>query len=329
MQRAGAIAPLLFFCLPIPVTTVYNHVMLDLSVDLLPGLTLKNPVIAASGTAGYGDEPGRFYDIADLGAFVCKGTTLKPRPGNPQPRIMETPCGMLNAIGLQNPGVEAVIKKYTPLWQRWPTPVIVNIAADSLEEYAKLAGRLDGVPGIAALEINISCPNVKAGCLEFGAAPESAAAVTAAVKRSTSLPAIVKLTPNTADISALALAVEQAGADAVSLINTLRGMAIDIRKRKPVLGNITGGLSGPAVKPVALAMVWQVAGAVKIPIIGGGGIVSADDAIEFMLAGASAVEVGTAALVNPLALPEMVEGLDAYLLRCNLARISDLTGAAR
>ncbi|MEN8614725.1 dihydroorotate dehydrogenase [Dehalogenimonas sp. THU2] len=303
--------------------------MPDLSIQLLPGLKLKNPVIAASGTAGYGDEPNRLCDIADLGAFVCKGTTLKPRAGNPQPRIMETPYGLLNAIGLQNPGVEAVIEKYAPLWAGWTTPIFVNIAAESVDEYAKLAHRLDKVPGIAALEVNISCPNVAAGCLEFGSTPESAAAVTRAVKNATSLPVIVKLTPNTSDIVALAQAVESAGADAVSLINTLRGMAIDIKKRKPVLGNITGGLSGSAVKPVALAMVYRVAGAVKVPVIGCGGITTGEDAIEFLMAGATAVEVGTAALVNPRAPIEIVKSIENYMLEWKLTEMSQLIGAAR
>ncbi|AKG52850.1 dihydroorotate dehydrogenase catalytic subunit [Dehalogenimonas sp. WBC-2] len=303
--------------------------MPDLSTKLLPGLTLKNPVITASGTAGYGAEPNRLYDVTELGAFICKGTTLKPRAGNPQPRIMETPYGLLNAIGLQNPGVEKIIEKYAPLWQTWPVPVFVNIAADSIEEYAKIARRLDKVPGIAALEVNISCPNVAAGCLEFGSTPESAAAVTAAVKEATSLPVIVKLTPNTSDIVALALAVEHAGADAVSLINTLRGMAIDIKKRKPVLGNITGGLSGPAVKPVALAMVYRVAGAVKIPVIGCGGISTGEDAIEFLMAGAAAVQIGTAALVDPEAPRRIIKSIENYMLQWKLTELSQLINVAR
>ncbi|XUX00581.1 MAG: dihydroorotate dehydrogenase [Dehalogenimonas sp.] len=303
--------------------------MPELSVQLLSGLTLKNPVIAASGTGGYGDEPNRLYDIADLGAFVCKGTTLKPRAGNPQPRIMETENGLLNAIGLQNPGVEYVIEHYAPLWAQWQTPVLVNIAGESIDDYAEIAGRLDKIPGVAALEVNISCPNVAAGCLEFGATPEGAAAVTRAVKSATSLPVIVKLTPNTSDVVALAQAVENAGADAVSLINTLRGMAIDIKKKKPVLGNITGGLSGPAIKPVALAMVWRVAGAVRIPVIGGGGISNADDAIEFLLAGASAIEVGTAAMVNPGAHSDIVKGIENYMLQWKMTGLSRLIGAAR
>jgi len=303
--------------------------MPDLSVELLPGLKLINPVIAASGTAGYGDEPGRLYDIADLGAFVCKGTTLKPRNGNPQPRIIETPGGLLNSIGLQNPGVEAVIEKYAPMWAEWPTPVFVNIAGDRVEDYAEIARRLDKVPGIAALEVNISCPNVAAGCIEFGATAEGAAAVTAAVKSATSLPVIVKLTPNTSDIAELAQAVERADADAVSLINTLRGMAIDIEKRRPILGNTTGGLSGPAIKPVALAMVWRVAGAVKIPVIGGGGITSAENAIEFLMAGARAVEVGTAALVDPRAPFGIVKGIEDYMLQWKVTGLNQLIGAAR
>ncbi|APV43523.1 dihydroorotate dehydrogenase (NAD+) catalytic subunit [Dehalogenimonas formicexedens] len=303
--------------------------MPDLSVQLLPGLTLKNPVVAASGTAGYGDEPSRLYDIADIGAFVCKGTTLKPRAGNPQPRIMETENGLLNAIGLQNPGVEYVVQHFAPIWEKWRTPVLVNIAGESIDDYFEIARRLDRVPGVAALEVNISCPNVAAGCLEFGATPEGAAAVTRAVKSATALPVIVKLTPNTSDIVALAQAVENAGADAVSLINTLRGMSIDIRKRKPVLGNVTGGLSGPAIKPVALAMVWRVAAGVKIPVIGGGGIATAEDALEFLLAGASAIEVGTAALVNPGALKDIVKGIEKYMLQWKLTEISQLIGAAR
>ena len=303
--------------------------MPDLSIELLPGLKLKNPVIGASGTAGYGDESARLYDIADIGAFICKGTTLKPRAGNPQPRIMETPHGLLNAIGLQNPGVEYVIEHYAPLWATWTTPAFVNIAAESVEEYAELAKRLDKVRGVAALEVNISCPNVAAGCLEFGATAEGAAAVTRAVKNSTSLPVIVKLTPNTSDIVALAQAVENAGADAVSLINTLRGMAIDIKKRKPVLGNVTGGLSGPAIKPVALAMVWRVAAAVKIPVIGCGGIATAEDAIEFLMAGARAVEVGTAALVDPRAPLDIVKGIEKYMLQWKMVGVSELIGVAR
>lgn len=303
--------------------------MPNLSIQLLSGLNLKNPVIAASGTAGYGDEPSRLYDIADLGGFACKGTTLKPRAGNPQPRIMETENGLLNAIGLQNPGLEYVIEHYASLWAKWRTPVLVNIAGESIEDYAEIAKRLDKVPGVAALEVNISCPNVAAGCLEFGATAEGAAAVTRAVKSATSLPVIVKLTPNTTDIVALAQAVENAGADAISLINTLRGMSIDIKKRKPILGNITGGLSGPAIKPVALAMVWRAAGAVKIPVIGGGGISSAEDAIEFLMAGASAIEVGTAALVNPKAPLEIVKGIENYMLQWKMTELSQLIGAAR
>ena len=303
--------------------------MVNLSVQLLPNLKLRNPVIAASGTAGYGDEPSRLYDITDLGAFVCKGTTIKPRVGNAQPRIMETENGLLNAIGLQNPGVEYVIEHYAPIWARWTTPVLVNIAGELIEDYAGIAKRLDKVPGVAALEVNISCPNVAAGCLEFGATADGAAAVTRAVKAATSLPVIVKLTPNTSDIVALAQAVENAGADAVSLINTLRGMAIDIKKRKPILGNITGGLSGPAIKPVALAMVYRVAGAVKIPVIGGGGISTAEDAIEFLMAGASAVEVGTAALVNPRAPLDIVKGIEKYMLQWKMTELSQLINAAR
>ncbi len=225
--------------------------------------------------------------------------------------------------------MEYVIEHYAPLWAKWRTPVLVNIAGESIEDYAEIARRLDKVPGVAALEVNISCPNVAAGCLEFGATAEGAAAVTRAVKSATSLPVIVKLTPNTSDIVALAQAVESAGADAVSLINTLRGMVIDIKKRKPVLGNVTGGLSGPAIKPVALAMVWRVAGAVKIPVIGGGGISNTEDAIEFLMAGASAVEVGTAALVNPRAPIDIVKGIEKYMLQWKMTGLTELIGAAR
>jgi dihydroorotate dehydrogenase (NAD+) catalytic subunit len=293
------------------------------------GLLLKNPVMTASGTFGYGTEYADFVDIQRLGAIVCKGTTLEPREGNPQPRLAETPSGLLNSIGLQNIGVEALIKDKAPLWASWQVPVIVNIAGESIDDYAKLATRLDGVAGVSGLEVNIGCPNVKSGGMEFGTDPGVAAAVTAAVKKATSLPVIVKLTPNVTSIVGIAEAVADAGADALCLINTLQGMAIDVFTRKPSLGNICGGLSGPAIKPVALHMVYQVAGRVKVPIVGCGGIMSARDALEFIMAGASAVEVGTAQFVNPRALLDVLEGIEDFMRREGVKDISDLVGAAR
>jgi dihydroorotate dehydrogenase (NAD+) catalytic subunit len=304
-----------------------------LSVELAPrhpsGLLLANPVMTASGTFGYGTEYSHLFDIQRLGAIVSKGTTLKPREGNPQPRIAETACGVLNAIGLQNIGAEALIEEKAPVWAGWQVPVIVNIAGDTIDEYARLAGRLDGVAGISALEVNIGCPNIKVGGAEFGASPESAARVTTAVKAATSLPVLVKLTPNTEDITKVAIAVARAGADAISLINTIKGMAIDTTRRRPLLGNISGGLSGPAVKPVALYMVYQVAGAVDIPVVGCGGIATAGDALEFLMAGASAVQVGTASLSNPQAPLEILEGIERFMAKEGIADITELIGAAR
>ncbi len=305
---------------------------MNLGVDLAPrhprGLRLKNPVMVASGTFGYGTEYADLVPIGRLGAIVCKGTTRHPRPGNPTPRIAETPAGMLNSIGLQNIGVDAVIREKAPVWATWDVPVIVNIAGETVAEFAELAASLDGVPGVAGLEVNISCPNVETG-LEFGTDPAAAAAVTAAVRKATSLPVIVKLTPNVGDIAAVARAVEAAGADAVSLINTVLGLAIDVRTRRPVLGTVTGGLSGPAVKPIALRMVYEVAGAVKIPVIGIGGILTAADALEFLLAGATAVQVGTACFANPRAPIEILEGIEAYMKANGVADIRELVGAAR
>jgi dihydroorotate dehydrogenase (NAD+) catalytic subunit len=306
---------------------------MNLSVRLAPknkhGLLLENPVMTASGTFGYGTEYEHLFDLQRLGAIVCKGTTLNPRPGNPQPRIAETACGILNSIGLQNIGLKAVIKDKAPVWAKWKLPVIVNIAGNSIEEYAQIAGELDGVEGVRGIEVNISCPNVKTGALEFGSDPVSAAGVTSAVRRATSLPVWVKLTPNTSDIVSLARAVVDAGADALVLVNTLKGMAIDVKTRRPVLGNKTGGLSGPAVKPVALRMVYDVFRAVRdVPLIGSGGIINADDALEFILAGATAVQVGTANLVNTRAPAEVIEGIKAYLLREKIDDINMLIGQA-
>ncbi len=306
---------------------------MDLSVNLAPhnqrGLSLVNPVMTASGTFGYGTEYEDLLDIQRLGAIVCKGTFLEPRTGNPQPRLAETPSGMLNAIGLQGIGVQALIKEKAPLWAGWRVPVLVNIAGESLDEYASLAAQLDNVPGVSGLEVNISCPNVKAGGAEFGTNPQIAAAVTRAVRQATSLPVLVKLTPNVTDIVAIAVAAARAGADALTLINTLRGMSIDIKKRRPVLGNTAGGLSGKAIKPVALQMVYRVAGAVDIPIVGCGGIASAQDALEFFMAGARAVQVGTASFSNPRAALDVIEGIEDFMTEQKITSISDIVGAAR
>jgi len=305
----------------------------ELSIQLAPkhkpGLLLANPVMTASGTFGYGMEYSQLFDIERLGAIVCKGTTLNPREGNPQPRLAETPCGLLNSIGFQNIGVRALIKEKAPIWANWRVPVIVNIAGDTIDDYAKVAGELDGVAGISAIEVNISCPNIKAGGVAFGTNPSSAAGVTAAVKSATSLPILVKLTPNTDDITKIAMAVAEAGADAVTVINTLRGMAIDIAKRKPFLGNIAGGLSGPAIKPVALYMVYQVARAVDVPVVGCGGITTASDAIEFIMAGASAIQVGTANLTSPHSALDVIEGIEKFMEKEGIKSLSELVGIAR
>ncbi len=290
---------------------------------------LANPVMTASGTFGYGTEYSHLFDIQKLGAIVCKGTTIEPREGNPQPRLAETAGGLLNSIGLQNIGVNAVIEEKAPIWASWRVPVIVNIAGETVDDYGKLASRLDGVAGISGLEVNISCPNMKAGGAEFGADPDSAAEVIAAVKKATSLPILVKLTPNTSDIAKVAVAVTEAGADAISLINTLRGMAIDVTQRRPLLGNIYGGLSGPAIKPVALYMVYEVAGVVELPIIGCGGISTANDAIEFIMAGASAVQVGTASFTNPRAPLDVLEGIEQFMEEEGIKDIRELIGVAR
>jgi dihydroorotate dehydrogenase (NAD+) catalytic subunit len=304
----------------------------DLSVQLAPenkrGLLLANPVITASGTFGYGTEYAEVIDIQRLGAIICKGTTLKPRPGNSQPRLWETAGGVLNSIGMENIGINALIKEKAFLWANWKVPVIVNILGESIADYAQLARRLDKVAGVRGIEVNISCPNVSGGGMEFGASPESAAAVTAAVKAKTTLPFLVKLSPNVTDITEVALAVEKAGADAISLINTLKGMSIDIKTRKPVLGNICGGLSGPAIKPVALYMVYQVARKVKVPVIGCGGINTASDALEFIMAGASAVQVGTAIFANPCTPLDILEGIERFMKKEGIRNLSELIGAA-
>jgi dihydroorotate dehydrogenase (NAD+) catalytic subunit len=307
--------------------------MVDLSVQLAPthqrGLLLANPVMTASGTFGYGIEYSELFDIQRLGAIVCKGTTSKPREGNPQPRLVETACGILNSVGLENVGVEAVIKEKAPIWANWRVPVIVNIAGETIDEYTEVAARLEGVAGVSGIEVNISCPNIASGGMEFGTNPKSAAEVAAAVKAASSLPVIVKLGPNVTDIAEIALAVSEAGADAITLINTVQGMAIDIKGCRPSLGNIAGGLSGPAIKPLALYMVYKVAGIVDIPIVGCGGISCAGDALEFLMAGASAVQVGTANLTSPQAALDVLGGIRQFMKRENLKNIEAIVGKAR
>jgi dihydroorotate dehydrogenase (NAD+) catalytic subunit len=298
----------------------------DLTVAI-GGLVLKNPVMTASGTFGYGEEYAPHCDLKRLGAVVVKGLSLEPRPGNPPPRIIETPSGMLNAVGLQNVGVRAFLSEKLPFLRRYDVAVIANIFGETVDQYRRVAHILSGAAGIHALELNISCPNVKKGGVAFGARPDAAAEVTSNVRAETDLPLIVKLTPNVADIAEIALAVEEAGADGVSLINTLTGMSVDIEKRIPHLANVTGGLSGPAIKPVALRMVWQVVRAVKIPVIGIGGIMTAADALEFLIAGARAIQVGTANFVRPSAAMEIIDGISDYLTRHGLGSIDKLIGS--
>jgi dihydroorotate dehydrogenase (NAD+) catalytic subunit len=298
----------------------------DLQVKIGP-LVLANPVMTASGTFGYAHEFEQLMNLRRLGAIIVKGISLHPRAGNPPPRIVETACGMLNAIGLQNVGVERFIADKMEYLGNLQVPIIVNILGDSFEEYRVITEKLAASPAVAAIEVNISCPNVKKGGVAFGTDPAMAAAVTRAVKERSAVPVIVKLSPNVTDVTLIARAVEDAGADAVSLINTLIGMAINLKKRKPELANIIGGLSGPAIKPVALRMVYQVARAVSIPVIGIGGIETAEDALEFMLAGATAVQVGTANFINPRASEEVVEGIHDYVLREKLDSVREMIGA--
>jgi dihydroorotate dehydrogenase (NAD+) catalytic subunit len=299
---------------------------LDLSVNV-GGLFLKNPVIAASGTFGYGEEYASYCDLNKLGAIAVKGLSVEPRLGNPPPRIIETPSGMLNAIGLQNLGVEKFIAEKLPFLRGFAVSVIANIFGETVEEYQRLSAILSRAEGVHAIEINISCPNVKQGGAIFGSDPDLAAEVTKKVSAETDLPVIVKLTPNVTDITQIALAVENAGADAVSLINTLTGMSIDIETRRPHLANVTGGLSGPAVKPVALRMVWQVVQAVKIPVIGIGGIMTANDALEFIIAGATAIQVGTANFIDPASTIHILGGIEDYMAGHHVADIKDLIGS--
>ncbi|PKL52527.1 MAG: dihydroorotate dehydrogenase [Nitrospira bacterium HGW-Nitrospira-1] len=289
-------------------------------------LRLKNPVMTASGAFGYGEEYAEFIDLNRLGAVVVKGLSLTPKEGNPAPRIVETPSGMLNAIGLQNIGIERFIKEKIPFLKQFNTSVIVNFFGDSIEEYAMAAERLSCVDGIDGLEMNISCPNKQAGWGIFGTDPKVTHEVVSAVRKKTNLTLIVKLSPNVTDIALMAKVAEDAGADAVSLINTITGMAIDIQTRKPRLANIKGGLSGPAIRPIAVRMVYEVKQAVKIPVIGLGGIMNADDAIEFIIAGAAAVAVGTANFVNPMATIEILDGIAEYMKTHRIEDIGSLTG---
>lgn len=296
------------------------------------GIRMKNPVMTASGTFGYGEEFSPFIDLDKLGAIVLKGITLKPKRGNPPPRIIETSSGILNAIGLQNVGVEVLINKKLPYLQKFTTPVIINISGDTIEEYVELARKLDNISqekGIAGLEINISCPNVQKGGIVWGTEAQLTYKVVNNIRKVTTLPLIVKLSPNVTDIKVIAVAAEEAGADVLSLINTLVGMAVDVSLRRPKLANISGGLSGPAVKPVALWMVWQVFQTVNIPIIGMGGIMKAEDALEFIIAGARAVSIGTANLVNPKAAIEIIEGIEEYLVENKIKDINELVGSLK
>ena len=301
--------------------------MLKTQVHIGRGLTIKNPVMTASGTFGYGLEYGDFIDLNRLGGVLVKGTTLHPRQGNPYPRMAETPSGMLNAVGLQNKGVDYFCEHIYPTISGYDTAMIVNVSGSQVEDYIETAEKINALEGIPAIELNISCPNVKEGGMAFGVTCAGAASVVRAVRAVYNKTLIVKLSPNVTDITEIARAVEAEGADSISMINTLLGMAIDAEKRRPVLSTITGGLSGPAVKPIALRMVWQTAQAVKVPIIGMGGIASATDAIEFLLAGASAVEVGTYNFVDPSVTTQIVDGIEDYMRRHGFTDIQDLIGA--
>jgi dihydroorotate dehydrogenase (NAD+) catalytic subunit len=300
----------------------------DLSVDI-GGLKLQNPVMTASGTFGYAMEFKSLIDLDRLGGAIVKGLSLEPTKGNPPPRIVETDCGMLNAIGLENVGLDTFIQKKVPFLSKLKIPVLANIYGHSVEAYARLAERLDEVAALAGIEVNISCPNVKQGGVAFGTDPLMAHQVVQAVRRHYHGYVLVKLSPNVTDITQIARSVEDAGADGISLINTLTGMAIDIHSRRPKIANITGGLSGPAIRPVAVRMVWQVAQAVKVPVIGIGGIMRVEDALEFIIAGATAVQVGTANFVNPRATIEIIEGLASYLQSHGIASIKELVGSVR
>ncbi|MFA5072556.1 MAG: dihydroorotate dehydrogenase [Nitrospirota bacterium] len=297
----------------------------DLSVSIA-GIHLKNPILTASGTFGYGKEYAEFVDLNKLGGIIVKGISLKPIHGNPPPRIWETPAGMLNAIGLENPGVDIFINEKLPYLRQFDTAVIVNVFGYSLEDYVGVVERLDDVPGISGLEVNISCPNVKAGGMVFGTNCASAFDLLSAVRKATKLPLIAKLSPNVTDIVEFAKAAQDSGCDGLSLINTLLGMAIDVRCMKPRLANCTGGLSGPAIKPVGVRMVWQVAKSVTLPIIGMGGIVTGEDALEYMLAGASAVAIGTANFINPRATLDILNGMESLLMDQGISDVKEIVG---
>ena len=309
-----------------PAETLPEHGV-DLSVEAARGLWLKNPVLTASGTFGQGVEYAELIDVGRLGAIVNKGTTPRARPGNPQYRIAETPAGILNSIGLENPGAEEVARKYGKVWAKLGVPVIVNVAGYSVDDYVFVVEALDGTPGVVAFELNVSCPNVEGGML-FGTDPQLAAQVTRGVKDATDKPVIVKLTPNAPNVVEVAQACEAAGADGLTAINTVLGMRIDVAKRRPMLGTGSGGLSGPALRPIAVHLTYQVAQAVSIPIIGAGGVTNANDALEFLMAGASAVQVGTATFADPTAPLTVIEGLAAYVRAEGLASIRDIIGAA-
>lgn len=292
----------------------------------LDAIELQNPVMSASGTFGYAREFEDLVDLDRLGAIIVKGLSLEPTKGNPPPRIVETPCGMLNAIGLENVGIDVFEKQKLPFLQTLSAPIFANIYGTSIEEYAELAKRVDELEAISGVEVNISCPNVKAGGMAFGADPDSAFRVVKAVRKETRKHVIVKLSPNVTDITIIARSAEDAGADSLSLINTITGMAIDIETRRPKIANITGGLSGPAIKPVALRMVWQVVQTVKIPVIGIGGIMTAKDALEFIIAGATAVQIGTANFINPRTTTEIIDGIGNFLAQKNIASVTDIIG---
>ena len=327
--RKPARAPVVVVAAPTPARV---PVVVDLAIDLAPArpgaLVLRNPILVASGTFGYGIEYGEVVDIDRLGAICCKGTTLKARVGNPPPRVTETPAGMLNSIGLQNPGVDAVLEKYAPRWVTWEVPVIVNVAGESVEDYVAVARKLDEQPGVAGIELNISCPNVGKGGLQFALDARAAAEVTAAVRRVTELPLLVKLSPAATDVRGIAMAIADAGADAICAVNTLSGMAIDRRKRRALLGNTYGGLSGPALKPVALRVVYEVAQVVDIPIVAIGGVSELDDVLDFLMAGACAVQVGTALFADPVLPVRLIDELEQWCQDHGMASHREIVGVA-
>lgn len=292
----------------------------------LDGIELQNPVMSASGTFGYAREFEGLVDLDRLGGIIVKGLSLQPTKGNPPPRIVETPCGMLNAIGLENVGIDIFEKQKLPFLRKLSVPIFANIYGTSIKEYGELASRIDEFDAISGVEVNISCPNVKAGGIAFGADPKSAFSVVEAVRENTRKHVIVKLSPNVTDITMIARSAEDAGADSLSLINTITGMAVDIETRRPKIANITGGLSGPAIRPVALRMVWQVAQTVKIPLIGIGGIMTAEDALEFLIAGATAVQIGTANFINPRTTTDVVDGIENFLAQKSIASVTDIIG---